>query len=106
DVLKRGGDRNLKALSFDPSQPPLSSYPDMKLSDWQCKVFWAMLTAWVQSTAARIFRLRTQFFLDAQQLIVFRGPIGTGERAGFDLPAIGGDREIGNGCVLCFTGSV
>jgi len=44
--------------------------------------------------------LRAQLLFDAQELIVLRGPVGAGERSGLDLPAIGGDREIGDGCIL------
>ena len=49
-----------------------------------------------QGIPAGIFRLRTQFLLNAQKLIVFGSAVGTGERAGFDLSAIGRDREVGN----------
>src|SRR4051794_17661703 len=35
-------------------------------------------------------------FLDADQLVVFGKAIGTRERAGLDLAAIGRDREVGN----------
>src|ERR1035438_10430149 len=50
------------------------------------------LTTRLQGFAAGVFRLRAELFLDAQQLIVFRGAVGAGKRAGLDLPAIGGDR--------------
>src|SRR5262249_12130413 len=50
--------------------------------------------------AAEIARLVIQLLLDAQELIILRRTVRAGERAGFDLPAIGGDREVGDGCIL------
>jgi hypothetical protein len=43
------------------------------------------------------FRLGAQFFFDAQELSVFCRAVGAGERPGLDLPAIGGDGEVGDG---------
>src|SRR5258708_40024602 len=52
--------------------------------------------------AAAIARLRSEVLLDAQELVVFRSAVGTRERAGLDLPAIGGDSEVGDGGILGF----
>src|SRR5215208_408688 len=60
----------------------------------------------LQCRAAGKFPLRSQFFLDTQKLVVLGDPVGTRQRAGLDLPAIGGDREIGNGGVLGLTGTM
>src|SRR5712691_8081065 len=49
---------------------------------------------------ARISRLRSQLLLDPQQLVVLRDAVGARERAGLDLPAIGRDREVGDGRIL------
>src|SRR5258707_8412011 len=38
--------------------------------------------------------------LDADELVVLGEPVGARERAGLDLPAIGGDGEVGDGRVL------
>jgi len=48
----------------------------------------------------------TQFFRDAEQLIVFRDAIGAAERAGFDLAGVGRDRNVGNGCVFGLAGTM
>src|SRR5689334_9351743 len=45
---------------------------------------------------AEIPRRRAQLVLDAQQLVVFRQPVGAGERTRLDLPAVGGHREVRN----------
>src|SRR5262249_54164025 len=47
-----------------------------------------------------ILGLRPKFLFDAQKLIVFGGAMGSGRRAGFDLPEIGSDGEVGDGRVL------
>src|SRR5882757_9324491 len=60
----------------------------------------------LQRRFAGIFRLRTQLLLNAQQLVVFGGTVGTRQRSGFDLAAIGGDSEIGDGGILGFAGTV
>src|SRR6202035_2303269 len=60
----------------------------------------------LQRCPARIFRLRAQFLLDPQQLIVLGGAIGARQRAGFDLAAIGGDRKVGDGGILGLAGTV
>ena len=56
--------------------------------------------------APRIGRLRTEFFLDTQELIVFRRAVGARQRAGFDLAAIGGDSEVGDGGVFRLAGAM
>src|SRR5246500_1353363 len=60
----------------------------------------------LQRRLARIFRLLAELLLDAQELIVFRGTVGARQRAGLDLPAIGGDRKIGNGGFFCPAGAM
>ena len=47
-----------------------------------------------------IMRDLAQLLLDAEQLVVLGEPVGAGEAAGLDLPAIGGDGEVGDGRVL------
>src|SRR5262249_49859400 len=51
-------------------------------------------------------RLLAELLLDAQELVVFGGAIGPRKGAGFDLAAIGGDREVGDGGVLGLAGTV
>src|SRR5580693_5530761 len=60
----------------------------------------------LQRRPARIFRLGTQFLLNPQQLVVFGGAVRARQRAGLDLPAIGGNREIGDGGILGLAGAV
>ena len=47
-----------------------------------------------------------ELLLDAEELVVFGEAVGAGERAGLDLPAVGGDGEVGDGGVLGFAGAV
>src|SRR5215510_3819686 len=56
--------------------------------------------------AAGILRLVAELLLDAQELVVLGGAVGAGERAGLDLPAIGGDRQVGNGRILGLAGAM
>jgi len=44
--------------------------------------------------------------LDAQELIVFRQPIRTAQRAGLDLPAIRRNPDVGDGRFQRFTGAM
>src|SRR5450759_3437176 len=60
----------------------------------------------LQRRFPRIFRLRAQLLLDPQQLIVLGDAVRARQRSGFDLAAIGGDREIGDGGVLGLAGTV
>jgi hypothetical protein len=39
-------------------------------------------------------------FLDADQLVVLGQPVRARQRAGLDLAAVGGDREVGDGRIL------
>ena len=41
-----------------------------------------------------------EVLLDAQQLVVLGDAVGAGQRAGLDLPAVGGHGEVGDGRVL------
>ena len=50
--------------------------------------------------AARVARLIAELLLDPDELVVFRQPVGAGERPSLDLPAVGGDREIGDRRIL------
>ena len=60
----------------------------------------------LQNRPTGIGSLIVQVLFDADQLIVFRRAVGTAQRAGLYLPAIGSDGEIGNGGILCLTGPV
>src|SRR5438445_12040568 len=51
----------------------------------------------LERALAEIFGLGAELLLDPQELVVFGGAIGAGERAGLDLPAVRGDRQIGGG---------
>src|SRR3990170_5730028 len=87
---------------------------------WIARSSWAMTASWIESPApvkpplpsalqhrtAGIAGLGAQFLLDADQLIIFRHAVGASERARLDLPAIGGDGEIGDGRVLGLAGAV
>src|SRR5262245_50722136 len=59
-----------------------------------------------QRGPAGIGGARAEFFFDAQELVVFRGSVGTGERSGLDLSAIGGNGEIGDRGILRLAGAV
>jgi hypothetical protein len=47
-----------------------------------------------------VFRRLAQHFLDADQLVVLGQPVRPRQRAGLDLAAVGGHRQIGNRAVL------
>ena len=47
-----------------------------------------------------------QFFFYAEQLVVFGHAVGTAQRTGLDLSAVGGYGDVSDGCVFRFTGSV
>ena len=49
---------------------------------------------------------RTQFFLDPEQLVVFRDAVGPARRAGLDLTDAGRNGQVGDRGVLGLTGSV
>ena len=59
-----------------------------------------------QHRSSGVNGVRTQFFLDAAQLVVFRQPVGAGKAAGLDLAATAGDRQIGDGGIFGFTRTV
>src|SRR6188472_1745557 len=67
---------------------------------------WSMSAQRLECRAATVFRLVTQLLLDAKQLVVLRRAIGACERTGLDLPAIGGDREVGDRGILGLAGAV
>ena len=52
-----------------------------------------------QRARARINRVLAQQLFDAQELIVFRQPIGAAQRAGLDLAAVRRHSDVGDGCV-------
>src|SRR5205085_11862921 len=56
--------------------------------------------------APQVSRRITQFFLNAQQLIVFRNSIRARSRTGFYLPRIRGHGEIGDEYVLSLAGTM
>src|SRR4051794_31216318 len=47
-----------------------------------------------------------ELLLDAQQLVVLRDALAAGRGAGLDLPAVGGDGEVGDRGVLGLTRAV
>ena len=53
-----------------------------------------------------IDRAGTEFFLDPKQLVVFCHAISATERTGFYLTCVGGDRNISDGDILGFTGTM
>ena len=53
-----------------------------------------------QDRLAGVARLGAQLFLDAQELVVLGEAVRARQRAGLDLPAVGGDGEVGDGRVL------
>src|SRR5262245_44360380 len=60
----------------------------------------------VERIAAGVARRIAQVFLDAQELVVFREPVGARQRAGLDLQRVRPDREVGDERVLRFAGAV
>src|SRR6478609_605471 len=50
-------------------------------------------------TLTGIDRRVAQLLFDAQQLVVLGETVGTGQRAGLDLAAVGRHRQVGNGAV-------
>lgn len=56
--------------------------------------------------AAKEARAAAEFFLDAQELIVFRNSIGARRRPCFDLPSAHGHDEISDERVFSFARSV
>src|SRR5205807_10038796 len=80
----------------------LSSYGQNSTFSWICRP----LPPRLQRRLPRILRLRAEFLLDAQQLIVFRGPVRARERTGLDLPAIGCNGEICDGRIFGLAGAV
>ncbi len=53
-----------------------------------------------------INRVVAEVLFDAKELVVFGDSVSSVGGAGFDLAAVGGDGEVGNGCILSFTGAV
>ncbi len=47
-----------------------------------------------------------EFFFDAEELVVFGDAVAAGGGAGFDLAAVGGDGDVGDGGVFGFAGAV
>ncbi len=48
---------------------------------------------------------RTKLLLDPQELVVLGQAVRARQRAGLDLAALGGDREIGDRCILGLAGA-
>ena len=61
---------------------------------------------YLQNRAPGINSLSTELLLDADELIVFRRPVGARERPGFYLPAVCGDGQVGDRGVLGLAGTV
>src|SRR5437763_1546539 len=59
-----------------------------------------------QRPPTEVARGVAEVVLDAQQLVVLRDAIGSGRRAGLDLAAVGGDREVGDRRVLALARAV
>src|SRR5580704_5178949 len=59
-----------------------------------------------QDRRAGIARLGAELLLDAQELVVLGEPVRARQRAGLDLAAVGGDRQVGNRGVLGLAGTV
>src|SRR5512139_1541848 len=53
-----------------------------------------------QDRRAGVACLRAELLFDAQELVVLGQAIRARQRAGLDLPAVGGDGEIGDGRIL------
>ena len=47
-----------------------------------------------------------EFFFDAEELVVLGDAVGAGGCAGFDLAAVGGDGDVGDGGVFGFARAV
>src|SRR5919112_5421539 len=57
----------------------------------------------LEGSASGVTGLRPELLLDADELVVLGEPVGAGERAGLDLPAVRRDGEVGDGRVLGFS---
>src|SRR5262245_3097928 len=53
-----------------------------------------------QHAAAGVTGLVAQLLFDADQLVIFGKPVRSRQRAGFDLPGVGGNRDVGDGGIL------
>src|SRR5207247_8956615 len=51
-----------------------------------------------------VYSFVTKFFLDSQQLIVFRDPVASRDRPGFDLACVRHYGDVGDPSVFGFTG--
>src|SRR5579883_3225850 len=60
----------------------------------------AALPAPPQGAAPGVARLVAQLLLDTDELVVLGEAVRTRQRAGLDLPAVGRDREVGDGGIL------
>src|SRR5680860_588636 len=59
-----------------------------------------------EGTTTGVPRGVVELFLDAEQLVVLRDPLGPRRGTGLDLAAVRGDREVRDGGVLCLPGTV
>src|SRR5690606_27018392 len=59
-----------------------------------------------QRTTTPEGRLLVELVLDPQELVVLGDAVAAGGRTGLDLPAVGGDGEVGDGRVLRLAGAV
>ena len=73
---------------------------------YQLVLFAGKLFQVVKDTGATKLRHITQRFFDSEQLVVFGDTVGSRRRAGFDLSGIGCHGDVGDGSILCFTGTM
>ena len=59
-----------------------------------------------ESVSASVHRVLAERFLDTQELVVFGDAVGTGQGAGLDLRRRGRHRQVGDGAVLGFSGTM
>src|SRR3954468_7015452 len=70
------------------------------LSPWRSRTTVGMVSVRFDGGLARIAPLRSERFLDAEQLVVFGDTVGAARGAGLDLPGRRGDGKVGDRRVL------
>src|SRR5665648_422378 len=86
--------------------PPLPTNPNHWPRLVKLRLPSANSTLALQHGSAGVAGSGAKLLLDPDELVVLRHAVRAGERAGLDLPAIGGDREVGDGRVLGLAGAV
>src|SRR5262249_40457819 len=66
----------------------------------------AATSASFQRVGAGVDCLVAKIFIDPKKLVIFRDPVGSRHRPGFDLASIGGNRKVGDERVFTFAGAV